>query len=79
MRDQKEKRQERFVQKVRFKAKVKNLLMVQSGKNNPIFLGMLYHTRAICSCTMCGNPRRHFGTRTIKEISFLQQFKKENK
>ncbi|MBK1666538.1 hypothetical protein CKO28_00590 [Rhodovibrio sodomensis] len=22
---------------------------------------------AVCSCTMCGNPRRHFGSRTLQE------------
>jgi len=25
------------------------------------------HTRVPCSCTMCGNPRRHFGERTVQE------------
>ena len=24
-------------------------------------------TRVPCSCPMCGNPRRHFGERTIQE------------
>jgi hypothetical protein len=22
----------------------------------------------VCSCGMCGNPRRHFGTKTISEL-----------
>lgn len=30
-------------------------------------LGMLVHTAAPCSCTMCGNPRKHFKLRTIAE------------
>jgi hypothetical protein len=25
------------------------------------------HGLAICSCTMCGNPRRHFGEPTLQE------------
>ena len=27
----------------------------------------LYHTRTLCSCPMCGNPRRHFGQKTVQE------------
>lgn len=27
----------------------------------------LIKTHVPCSCTMCGNPRRHFGERTIQE------------
>lgn len=23
---------------------------------------------AVCSCDMCGNPRRHFGHRTLQEL-----------
>lgn len=28
---------------------------------------------ANCSCPMCGNPRRHFGSRTIPEQRLLQE------
>ena len=30
--------------------------------------GKLANHLAICSCPICGNPRRHFGQRTIQEI-----------
>jgi len=30
-------------------------------------IGRLTQTRTPCSCPMCGNPRRHFGTPTIQE------------
>jgi len=30
-------------------------------------LGMAVNTSCNCSCTMCGNPRRHFGERTLAE------------
>ena len=26
---------------------------------------------AMCSCEMCGNPRRHHGERTIQELRWL--------
>lgn len=35
-------------------------------------IGALATTPAPCSCPACGNPRKHFGTRTIQEISFDQ-------
>ena len=30
-------------------------------------IGMLLHTSTLCSCWMCGNPRKHFGKATIQE------------
>ncbi len=29
--------------------------------------GKLAHTRQLCSCWMCGNPRRYFGEITLQE------------
>ena len=29
--------------------------------------------RKICSCYMCGNPRRYYGQRTVKENQFLAE------
>ncbi|HEX6747879.1 MAG TPA: hypothetical protein VF092_11365 [Longimicrobium sp.] len=29
--------------------------------------GKIAHTRRLCSCPMCGNPRRHFGETTLQE------------
>ena len=30
-------------------------------------LGIVTRTPKICSCTICGNPRRHFGDVTLQE------------
>ena len=30
-------------------------------------LGRLVHTATLCSCWMCGNPRRHLGEATLQE------------
>lgn len=30
-------------------------------------IGRLVHTRQLCSCPMCGNPRRYFGATTLQE------------
>ncbi len=35
--------------------------------------GMRYHTPAMCSCPMCGNPRKHFHTRSIQELRWMQR------
>lgn len=32
------------------------------------FLGMLAETPKLCSCWMCGNPRRHLGELTLQEV-----------
>ncbi len=29
--------------------------------------GRLVHTRQLCSCWMCGNPRRYLGEATLQE------------
>ena len=34
--------------------------------------GILYHTRKLCSCHMCGNPRKYFSELTIKEKSNIE-------
>jgi hypothetical protein len=52
----------------RLKAKRKKYNRVE-GKSNPRLLGMLVHSAAICSCWMCGNPRKHFGEVTRQERS----------
>lgn len=35
--------------------------------HDPRALGRLAHSRAPCSCFMCGNPRRYLGERTLQE------------
>ena len=83
----KEKHQERFIQKSRFKARVKKLRYLSSEYTSGIasarLEGMAYHTRALCSCPMCGNSRTHFGEVTVQEKSsaelynLLKDFKDE--
>lgn len=34
----------------------------------PNRIGRMASTRTCCSCYMCGNPRRHFGEKTIQEL-----------
>lgn len=33
-------------------------------------LGKLLHTAALCTCWMCGNPRKYFKEKTLQEKSF---------
>jgi hypothetical protein len=33
--------------------------------------GCLAHTSTPCSCWMCGNPRRHWGGKTVQERRFF--------
>lgn len=34
-------------------------------------IGILLHTPKVCSCPMCGNPRKYFGKKTIQEQKLL--------
>lgn len=34
--------------------------------------GMFVKTRALCSCWMCGNPRKYWGLRSIQELRAMQ-------
>lgn len=78
MEDQKLKRQKRFIQKSRFKKRVFSLLIYNASYASPATVGKLYHTRARCSCPMCGNSRKYFGEVTIQEKSLEQLFKNTN-
>lgn len=33
-----------------------------------------YHTKCVCSCFMCGNPRKYFGEETIQEKRSKNKF-----
>ena len=33
----------------------------------PRHLGRIAHARQLCSCWLCGNPRRYVGERTVQE------------
>jgi len=37
----------------------------------------MVHTRAACSCYMCGNPRRQFGEKTVQERRADEMFAAE--
>jgi hypothetical protein len=36
-------------------------------------LGMVVDTPTPCSCWMCGNPRRYFGTEHVSILGWLQR------
>lgn len=36
---------------------------------SPAWIGHIATTPKPCSCPLCGNPRRHFGTRTRQELA----------
>lgn len=36
--------------------------------DDPRYIGKIAHARRLCSCWMCGNPRRHWGQATIQEL-----------
>lgn len=42
-------------------------------EQDPGQIGYLATTPAPCSCPACGNPRRHFGERTMSERRVLDQ------
>lgn len=37
------------------------------ARDNPRYIGKFAHARQLCSCWMCGNPRRRLGERTLQE------------
>jgi len=37
------------------------------ARGNPQQLGKIAHARQLCSCWMCGNPRRYLDERTLQE------------
>lgn len=39
---------------------------------SPAQWGKVSATPALCSCWMCGNPRKYYGDRTIQELRALQ-------
>lgn len=91
MNDQKERRQRRFLQKRRAKARARRKAEEWFGpwaeyfaafrrrddfsgewvdddpRSSAWAIGRLFQTPQLCSCTLCGNPRRHFKERTRAE------------
>ncbi len=37
------------------------------GNTGPKAAGVYANHKCVCSCAMCGNPRRHFGERSMQE------------
>jgi len=67
----KEKSRERRIRdKQRMKAKAKWVAKNSWGYKPDNLERAIKHADylAVCSCDMCGNPRRHFGQRTLQEV-----------
>ncbi len=56
-------------------SRIKHLVRQYYGgyaKNKPRHLGRIARTRRLCSCWMCGNPRRHMRERSLQERRAFQ-------
>jgi len=56
-------------------SRIKHLVRRYYGgyaKDKPRHLGRFAHTRQLCSCWMCGNPRRYFGELSFQERRAFQ-------
>lgn len=42
--------------------------------DDPRYIGKIAHARRLCSCWLCGNPRRHWGQATIQELRANKMF-----
>lgn len=61
------KRERRIRDKQRMKAKAKTVARISWNYADPARAVKHADYLAVCSCTQCGNPRRHFGERTLQE------------
>lgn len=70
-----EKRGIRKHEEYRLRAKRSNHHLAKWAKENgnKRALGIHYGTPALCSCPMCGNPRKWFKDRTVAEKRFYQR------
>jgi hypothetical protein len=71
-------RAERRHQLARIKAKRKGYWYGYPAEMTPKRLGMVSQTPALCSCHMCGNPRKFFGDRTLQELVHLHELKENH-
>ena len=46
----------------------KNYFKWWRGDWSPRIIGIRSHTPTLCSCWMCGNPRKYFNAKTIQEM-----------
>lgn len=44
-------------------------------RNDPRRIGQLANSRKLCSCSMCGNPRRYFNEPTLREKRFTEELR----
>lgn len=44
--------------------------------STPRMLGIYLHNPCTCSCWMCGNERKYFKKRTVKELSDIEMINK---
>lgn len=54
----------------RFKEKRKRYNNANTSNNPDVAVGRVCTTPALCSCYMCGNPRKFFNELTIQEKKF---------
>lgn len=73
----KEKRQKRFQQKDRNKKKWSRLVRHMFGmlEITPKMIGTAANHGKLCSCHMCGNPRKFFNEKTLQEQKFDERSK----
>jgi hypothetical protein len=50
------------------KARARRLLALWGLPPTPVRIGIHGGTRVVCSCWMCGNPRKYYGERTRQEL-----------
>ena len=67
-------RAERRHHRNRIRNKVKDYQSIRWRKEDPANyehnVNLLTETRALCSCHMCGNPRKHWNEKTMQEKRF---------
>lgn len=74
----KQKRQKRFLQKERNKKKWSKVVrqhMFDMFEITPKMIGTAANHGKLCSCHMCGNPRKFFNAKTLQEQKFDEQAK----
>lgn len=73
----KQKRQKRFLQKERNKRKWSDIVrhVVGLKEITPKMIGTAANHGKLCSCHMCGNPRKFFNEKTLQEQKFDEKAK----
>lgn len=74
---QNESRAIRFHHLARIKKKRSGYSVARRAENGEAekskrIIGITANTSAICSCSMCGNPRKHFRRKTLRELGDME-------